>query len=287
MKPALRREAVEHLRKAWGVSMRRACCTLQAARSNFYYRHRRDPQAALRQKIREIAEAWVRYGYRRIHVLLRREGRLVSVHRVYRLYRLEGLQLRNKTPKRKVSAKLRSERAVAAARNEIWAMDFMSDQLFDRSRIRILTVVDAFTRYSPAVDPRRSYRADDVVDTLARITRMYWMPREIRVDNGSEFISKSLDLWAYMNGVKLDFSRPGKPTDNSFVESFNGKFREEFLNASWFLTLEEAKAKCEAWRREYNKVRPHSSIGNQTPAELVFPPGQACLARGNEADFFS
>lgn len=194
MKPALRREAVEYLRKAWGVSMRRACCILEAARSTYYYRHRRDPQAALRQKIREIADAWVRYGYRRIHVLLRREGWLVSVHRVYRLYRLEGLQLRNKTPKRKVSAKLRPERAVAAAQNEIWAMDFMSDQLFDGSRIRILTIVDAFTRFSPAVDPCRSYRADDVVDTLERITRMYGIPREIRVDNGPEFISKALDL---------------------------------------------------------------------------------------------
>ena len=156
-------------------------------------------------------------------------------------------------------------------------MDFMSDQLFDGHRVRILTIVDAFTRLSPAIDVRARYRGSDVVDTLERVTRQYGMQRTIRVDNGPEFISRNLDLWAYMNGVTLDFSRPGKPTDNAFIESFNGKFRAECLNASWFLSLAEARSKCEAWRRDYNEVRPHSSIGQKAPIELVRASGQACL----------
>lgn len=157
-------------------------------------------------------------------------------------------------------------------------MDFMSDQLFDGTRLRILTIVDAYTRFSPAIEARKSFKADDVVNTLDRVTRKYGVPEEIRVDNGPEFISRALDLWAYMNDVTLDFSRPGKPTDNAFVESFNGKFRAECLNTAWFLSLAEAEIKCEAWRRDYNEVRPHSSIGHQNPAELIFASGRACLA---------
>jgi putative transposase len=268
MKPAYRRELVKHLQVAWGVSARRACSIVGVPRSSLYYRHKRDTQAVLRQRIREIAETRIRFGYRRIHVLLRREGWSVNAKRVHRLYSLEGLQLRNKTPKRKVSAKLRCDRKLVGRQNEVWAMDFMSDQLFDGTKLRILTIVDA----------RRSYKADEVVSTLERVTRKYGIPKEIRVDNGPEFVSRALDLWVYMNGVELDFSRPGMPTDNAFVESFNGKFRAECLNTAWFLSLTEAQAKCGAWRKDYNEVRPHSSIGHQTPAELIFASGQACLA---------
>lgn len=202
-------------------------------------------------------------------MLLKREGWQVNAKRVYRLYKEEGLTLRNKAPKRKVSAKLREDRSDAAAPNEVWAMDFMSDQLFDGRRIRVLTIVDAFSKVSPAIDVRMRYRGSDVVDTLERVKRTYGVPKTIRVDNGPEFISKDLDLWAYMNDVTLDFSRPGKPTDNAFIESFNGKVRSECLNTSWFLSLKEAQSKCEAWRRDYNEVRPHSSIGNKAPMELV------------------
>ena len=274
MRPARRRAVVDHLRAAWRVSARRACAVLKAPRSSRHYRARRDAQAGLRQRIREIAEARVRCGYRRVHVLLRREGWTVNHKRVWRLYRLEGLQLRSKTPKRKVSAKLRQDRAVAAAPNEIWAMDFLSDQLFDGTRIRVLTVVDAHSRVSPAVDVRLSYRGADVVETLERVTARYGVPRQIRVDNGPEFISRDLDLWAYARGVVLDFSRPGKPTDNAFAESFNGKVRAECLNSNWFLSLEDAKLKCEAWRRDYNEVRPHSSIGHRAPIELAEAAGR-------------
>jgi putative transposase len=147
-------------------------------------------------------------------------------------------------------------------------MDFVHDQLFDGTKLRVLTVVDTFTRLSPAIDVRRSYRGSDVVETLERAACDLGYPKTIRLDNGPEFVSKELDFWAFMKGVTLDFSRPGKPTDNAFIESLNGKFRAECLNANWFLSLDEARRKCEAWRRDYNEVRPHSAIGNKAPIEL-------------------
>jgi len=144
-----------------------------------------------------------------------------------------------------------------------------NETLFDGRKIRVLTIVDNFTRISPAIDVRLSYRGADVVATLERIARSHGRPKCIRVDNGPEFISKELDLWAWMHGVALDFSRPGKPTDNAFAESFNGKFRTECLNAHWFMSLDDARRKCEAWRRDYNEERPHSAIGNKAPISLL------------------
>jgi putative transposase len=259
---------VDHAKAVWRVSVRRVCRALPVDRSTYHYRSKRTGQAPLMKRIKEIAETRVRYGYRRIHVLLRREGWRVNTKRVCRLYREMGLQLRNKSPKRRVTAKLRADRCTATAANEIWAMDFVHDQLFDGRKIRILTIVDLFTRLSPAIDARQNYRGADVVATLERVARELGYPKTIRLDNGPEFISKELDLWAFMRGVTLDFSRPGKPTDNAFIESLNGKFRAECLNASWFLSLDEARQKCEAWRRDYNEERPHSAIGNQVPAAL-------------------
>ena len=188
---------------------------------------KRRPQAVLNKRIKEIAETRVRYGYRRIHVLLRREGWRVNAKRVWRLYREMGLQLRSKTPKRRVKAKLREGRADASAANEVWAMDFVHDQLFDGRKIRVLTIIDTFTRLSPAIDVRQSYRGADVVATLERAAIETSLPKTIRVDNGPEFVSKELDLWAFIRGVALEFSRPGKPPDNAFIESFYGQFRSE------------------------------------------------------------
>jgi putative transposase len=244
-------------------------------RSTYHYKSRRPDASALRKRIKEIAETRVRYGYRRVHVLLRREGWMVNAKRVCRHYREMGLQLRNKSPKRRVKAKLREDRSAASAPNQIWAMDFVHDQLFDGKKIRILTVVDTFTRFSPAIDARFSFRGVDVVETLERVAKGVGFPKTIRLDNGPEFVSKELDLWAFMRGVTLDFSRPGKPTDNAFIESLNGKFRTECLNANWFLSLDEARSKCEAWRRDYNEVRPHSAIGNEVPIRLHLPAGHS------------
>lgn len=189
--------------------------------------------------------------------------------RVYRLYREMGLQLRIKTPKRRVRAELRDNRQPTTRPDETWAMDFVHDQLATGRKIRILTVVDIFTRFSPAINPRFQYREEDVVRTLDRVSQETGYPRAIQVDQGSEFISRDLDLWAYQKDVVLDFSRPGKPTDNAFIESFNGKLRAECLNAHWFLNLTDAREKMEAWRRDYNDVRPHSALGQKAPIELL------------------
>ncbi len=265
---------MDDVRVIWKVSIRRACKLLQANRSTYHYVSISPTQADLRKRIKEIAETRVRYGYRRIHVLLRREGWPVNAKRIYRLYRELGLQLRNKAPKRKVKAKLREGRADPAQRNDVWAMDFVHDQLYDGTKIRVLTIIDTFTRYVPAIDARRSYTGADVVDTLERVCAELGYPKSIRIDQGPEFISKDLDLWAYTKGVELDFSRPGKPTDNAFIESLNGKFRAECLNAHWFMNLADARRKCESWRIDYNTCRPHSSIGYNVPADLMKSSGR-------------
>ncbi len=251
------------------MSIRRACFCLRVDTSLYHYKSKRGEQAALKKRMQEIAATRVRFGYRRIHVLLGREGWPVNAKRIYRLYKELGLQLRNKTPKRRVKAKLREDRSDAVHSNDVWAMDFVHDQLATGRKIRVLTVVDTFSRFSPVVDPRFSYRGEDVVATLDRACRTIGYPKTIRVDQGSEFISRDLDPWAYQRGVELDFSRPGKPTDNAFIESFNGKFRSECLNAHWFLSLDDARSKMEEWRKDYNTVRPHSAIGNKPPISLM------------------
>ena len=269
MRPARRRRLVDEVRADWTVSIRRACATFQVDTSLYHYKSKRGEQADLKARIREIARTRVRYGYRRVHVLLRREGWVVNPKRIYRLYKEMGLQLRNKTPKRRVKAKLREDRTDATQGNQVWAMDFVHDQLATGRKIRVLSDVDTFSRFSPVVDPRFSYRGEDVVRTLELACKTVGYPTAIRVDQGSEFISRDLDLWAYQKGVELDFSRPGKPTDNAFIESFNGKFRAECLNAHWFLSLDDARAKMEEWRKDYNTVRPHSAIGNKPPISLM------------------
>ena len=269
MKPARKRKLVDAARGEWGVSIRRTCRVFEVDTSTYHYKSRRPGQAHLEQRIKEICQTRVRYGYRRVHVLLRREGRLINLKKTRRIYRELGLQLRNKTPKRRVKAKLRDDRKVATQPNETWAMDFVHDQLAMGRKIRVLTVVDTFTRYVPVLDPRFSYRGEDVVQTLERVCTKAGYPSTIRVDQGSEFISRDLDLWAYTNGVTLDFSRPGKPTDNAFIEAFNGRFRAECLNAHWFMSLEDAREKLEDWRKYYNEVRPHGAIGQKAPITLL------------------
>ena len=180
-------------------------------------------------------------------MLLKRDGWPVNQKRIYRLYKEMDLQLRNKVPNRRVKAKLRSDRTEATRSNHVWAMDFVHDQLATGRKIRVLTVVDTFSRFSPVVDARFSYKGEDVVQTLERACRQVGYPAVIRVDNGSEFISRDLDMWAYHKEVTLDFSRPGKPTDNSHIESFNGKFRSECLNAHAFMSLDDARIKMEDW----------------------------------------
>jgi putative transposase len=220
-------------------------------------------------RLRELAMARVGYGYRRLHVLLWREGWRVNHKRVYRLYRDEGLGMRKRPPRRRKACLKRELRPLAAKKNQCWSMDFMSDQLFDGRRIRLLTLVDNHTRESLAIHVAQRIRGMEVAEVLERVSKEHGKPQRIQVDNGPEFISKDVDLWAYWNHVKLDFSRPGKPTDNAYIESFNARFRLECLNEHWFMSLEDAREKTEEWRRDYNRNRPHSSLGNVPPEEYA------------------
>lgn len=257
------------------MSIRRACRLLEFDTSSYHYKSRRPDQAGVEARIKEICATRVRYGYRRVHVMLRREGWIINQKKTRRIYNELGLQLRNKTPKRRVKAKLRDDRKAATQPNETWAMDFVHDQLATGKKIRVLTVVDTFSRFSPVIDPRFSYRTENVVEMLERTCAEVGYPKAIRVDQGSEFISRDLDLWAYTKGVTLDFSRPGKPTDNAFIEAFNGRLRAECLNAHWFLTLADAREKLEDWRKYYNEDRPHGAIGYKPPVLLQNPDGAA------------
>lgn len=257
------------LQFCYSTSQRHVCRVLELSRSSYRYRSVADEQAALRIRIRDLAYSRVSYGYRRIHILLKREGWQVNHKRVYRLYRQEGLMMRPKKPRRHVTACRRMERIEATLPNEGWSMDFMSDELFNGRRIKLLTLVDNFTRESLAIELDTHLGGHRVVEVLMRISSERRLPKTIRVDNGPEFISKVLDQWAYLNGIALDFSRPGKPSDNAFIEAFNGRFRQECLNENWFLSLEDARDKVEMWRKEYNKHRPHGALGYLTPVEFA------------------
>jgi putative transposase len=264
----VRRELVAELVDRYGASRRQVCRALRFPRATDYYKSRKDPQDALRVRLRDLAAARVRYGYRRLWLLLRREGWAVNHKRVYRLYRQEALALR-KRPRRKASARARDHRPPVEAANQAWAMDFVTVTLADGRRVRVLTVLDLFTRESLALRADARFPGAQVVRVLEELAYLRGVPKSLRVDNGPEFSGKMLDLWAYFNGVTLDFSRPGKPTDNAFIESFNGRLRQECLDPNWFVCLDDARAKIEAWRKDYNEDRPHSALGNLAPREFA------------------
>lgn len=251
------------------MPIRRACDLIRLNRSTYYCKSIAGPlNAILRERIKEIAAARVRYGYRRISVPLRREGFKINDKRP-RLYKQEGLSLRSKMPHRKRAATPRSQRFIPTGVNEVWSMDFMHDRLADNRAYRLLTIVDIFSRECVALEVASGFRSDDVVRVLQRVCRERGAPKVIRCDNGTEFVARPFDQWAFWNKVTLDFSRPGKPTDNAFIESFNGGVRRELLNPSYFETLEQARKAARIWRVEYNEFRPHSMLANKTPKEFA------------------
>ena len=273
------------MKASYQLSERRACTTLRLARSTIRHKSVADPQTGLRMRLRDLAMSRVGYGYRRLHVLIGREGWRVNHKRVYRLYREEVLAMRKRPTRRRKACMKRELRPLAAEKNECWSMDFMSDELFDGRRIRLLTIVDNHTRESLAIHVGQSIRCSEVVEVLEWGMKDHGRPQMIQVDNGPEFISKDVDLWAYWNHVTLDFSRPGSPTDNAYIESFNGRFRQECLNGHWFLSLDDARDKVEAWRRDYNEERPHNALGNATRTEFAaqVEPPKAPFERDLEA----
>lgn len=271
-----------HLIDRYRVGVRRACGLLQQSRSAWYYHPKENDDEPLLRRMEEIAAVRVRYGFWRIYVLLRREGWPVNHKRVYRLYCQAGLNLRRKRPRRRKAAAHRLERMQPTSPNQCWSMDFVADALFDGRRFRALTVVDNFTKESLAIEVDQQLKGEDVVAVMERLKHPRGLPQRIQTDNGSEFISLALDRWAYEHGVTLDYSRPGKPTDNPFIESFNGSFRDECLNTHWFLSLDDARQKIENWRQDYNHFRTHSSLGDVTPAEFA-----ARFTSNHKAEFSS
>jgi putative transposase len=247
-------------------------------RMTLRYLHHRDPQEALRVRLRELAGSRVRYGYRRLTVLLKREGWDVNAKRIYRIYTEEGLIVR--TQKRRERAQRQRVAVGQAARpNQKWSMDFVAQRLPDGRWIRVLTVVDQFTRECVTLFADNALSGEKVATALDKVIALRGAPASITVDNGTEFTSKALDLWAYRNGVHLDFIRPGKPVENGYIESFNGRLRDECLNVEVFFNLADARRKLHLWRRDYNYHRPHSALADRTPAEFA-----AQCSRGKDGD---
>ena len=263
-----RRRVVERVVAARGISERRAIRFTGFPRSTMRYQSQRDPQEALRIRIRALARQRTRWGYRRLHQLLRREGWSVNRKRVQRLYREEGLAVRRRGRKRR-SQVPRPVRAALGGPGERWSMDFVSDTLSSGRTFRCLTILDEFSRESLAIHVAHSIPAVRVIEVLERLREERGLPGVIVTDNGSEFTSRAFDAWAYARSVRIDYIQPGKPMQNGFIESFNGTFRDECLNLHWFLSIEDARRTIEAWRRDYNHVRPHSSLGGLTPVEFA------------------
>jgi putative transposase len=237
----------------------------------------------LTMRLRQLASERPRFGYRRLHALLRREGSAANRKLVYRIYRAEGLAVRRRK-RRKLRVSRPASTVVLERANQRWSMDFVHDYLADGRRLRTLNIVDAFTRECLAVEVDTSLPSARVVRVLDRLLWHLGLPESLRVDNGPEFISMTLDRWAFQHGVVLDFIQPGKPTQNAHVESFNGRFRDECLAQAHFPTLARARAEIELWRVDYNCNRPHSALGYKTPktfgdqARATMPPSAGAAA---------
>jgi putative transposase len=266
--PTARRTAVGVLEQRFAMSERRACTLMALARSTCRYHAQAPDRGVVRERLQVLAHARPRFGYRRLHVLLRREGFRVNHKCVYRLYRAEGLAVRRKRRKR-VAGQRGPVVAAPTAVNEHWSMDFMGDSLADGRTFRTLNIVDDFSREALAIVVDTSLPGTRVVRVLEELAETRGLPALIIIDNGPEFAGQALDEWAYRRGVHLHFITPGKPVENAYIESFNGKFRDECLNEHWFMGLEHARELIEAWRIDYNHVRPHSSLDNATPEEFA------------------
>jgi len=251
-----------------GLSKRRACELLEVARSALTYRSvRAERDAPSLEAMRRLAAQYPRYGYRRIRIFLRREGHHMSRHRAHRLWRLAGLQLPRRRPRRRI-AHSRPRRLPAFGANHVWAYDFVFDTCANAQSLKCFTVIDEFTRECLAIDVAGSIRSSRVIEVLARLISEHGAPKFLRSDNGPEFVSKAILEWLDIAGIQTALIDPGKPWQNGSDESFNGRFRDECLSIEWFRSRREAKVIIEVWRRHYNAVRPHSSLDYLTPIEF-------------------
>jgi putative transposase len=248
-------------------SERRACALVGLNRRTFRRPALEDADSAVRERLRELAQERPRFGSPRLHVLLRREGLVTNHKRTERLYREGGLSLRKRRRKKRPSH-LRVVMPVPDGADQSWAMDFVSDALVNGRRMRMLTVIDAWNRECPRIEVDFSLTGARVARVLEQLRQQGRRPQLIQVDNGPEFVSKALDAWAHEHGVRLQFIRPGKPVENAHIESFNGRLREECLNQHAFASLDDARKRIEAWRADYNSVRPHRALGQLAPDQF-------------------
>jgi putative transposase len=247
--------------------VRRACRLVGIHRNTYAYKSRKNKDKKIRKRLRELAQERRRFGCARLHVMLRREGFTHNHKKTERIYREEKLQLKNRKKKKQV-AQIRIPLPVPKRANQRWSMDFVSDALWSGRRLKVLAIVDDYTRECVALKADRSITGRHVTQILQQLEELRGLPEIITSDNGPEFISSVLDEWAYSKGIWLNHITPGKPVENAYVESFNGRFRDECLNENLFYSLKEAKKIIEAWRQDYNTNRPHSSLDNLTPVEF-------------------
>lgn len=263
----MRRQAVVVMRSEVAVSERCACGLIGLHRGTYRYRSRRPEDGPLRTRLRELAETRRRFGYRRLQVLLGREGWQVNHKRVYRLYVEEKLGLQRKCGRKRSG--VRQPLAEPLAANQVWSVDFMTDAFSWGRRVRTLNIVDDYTRECLAIEVDTSLGGQRVVRVLEELKARRGLPRQIRSDNGPEFVSRVLDQWAYEQGLRWHTIQPGRPMENGYMESFNGRFRDECLNENWFRDLADAREKIAHWKQDYNQARPHSALGYQTPEEFA------------------
>jgi len=265
--PAARRSAVAHARESFGLSERRACSIVGVARRVVRYRSRRPDDGAVRQRLRALAGERRRFGYRRLGILLAREGIVMNRKKLLRLYREEGLKVRRRGG-RKRALGTRMPMTLPQAPNQRWSLDFVSDALTDGRRFRILAVMDDFTRECLCLVADTSLSGVRVARELDAIIAARGRPRTLVSDNGTELTSMAILRWSQETRIDWHYIAPGKPTQNAFVESFNGRLRDELLNETLFVSVAHARAELVAWRLDYNTVRPHSALGGMTPAEV-------------------
>ena len=279
MTPDEKRSAVMHLQE-FGVSKRKACELVNLARSTERYESKRVPDPVLAEQIKKIAGERPRFGYRRISLMLKTNGAPVNHKRVYRIYRELNLAVR-KRGRRKYHWGRKSPKHQPIGPNERWSMDFTSDSLSNGGKFRTLNIIDDFSRECLEIEVSRNLPSSRVIEVLDRLAWCRGLPKEIVMDNGPEFTSKKMIIWACNNNVNLHFIDPGKPMQNAFVESFNGRFRDECLNQFWFTNLPDAKRTISEWLKDYNETRPHSSLGNMPPHQFRIEAEQK-LKKGGE-----
>lgn len=278
-----RREAARYLSETKALSLSRSCRLLEVGRSSYYYRSERPKRddKQVRSRLIELAQQRRRFGYERLYVMLRREGFQDNHKRIERIYREEGLSVRRKRSKKR-SMGLRIVLPGPTAPDQRWSMDFVTDSLDSGRRFRALTIVDDYSREAPAIEVDHSLPGLRVTRVLERLALTRSLPKVLVMDNGPEFAGKDLDQWAYRHGIALQFIRPGKPVENAYIESFNGKFRDECLNENVFSNIQDAREKIESWRKDYNDERPHSSLDFQTPKEFLQKCQEQLTAKKNE-----